>query len=68
MPIAKKMSGIRFSDEEREKLEKEAQQLGMSFSEYVRFRVTESSQLERIEKKIDSIAEKLDKTPGKPKK
>jgi hypothetical protein len=60
----KKITAVRLSDEERRRIEKEAEDLGITISEYLRIKVQGSSQLDRIEKKIDSI----DKKVSKPKK
>jgi len=48
---------VRFSEQERLTLEKEAAKLGMNFSDYVRERLRDSPRLERIEQKIDEIKE-----------
>jgi len=58
---AKKVTGVRLSDEERARLEKEADDLGITLSEYLRTKINSSSQLERIEGKIDEIKEELKK-------
>jgi len=52
---SKKMTGVRLSEQERQTLEKEANDLGITLSEYIRDRLKDSSQLDRIEKKIDDI-------------
>ena len=49
------MTGVRLSEQERQTLEKEANDLGITLSEYIRDRLKDSSQLDRIEKKIDDI-------------
>jgi macrodomain Ter protein organizer (MatP/YcbG family) len=51
----KKMTGVRLSEQERQALEKEANELGITLSEYIRERLKDSSQLDRIEKKIDEL-------------
>jgi len=51
----KKMTSIRLSEQERQALEREANDLGVTLSEYIRDRLKDSSQLDRIEKKIDDI-------------
>ena len=55
MDATKKNTSIRFTEQERQALDKGAEELGITVSEYIRLRLTESSQLERIEKKIDEI-------------
>ena len=49
------MTSIRLSEQERQALEREANDLGVTLSEYIRDRLKDSSQLDRIEKKIDDI-------------
>jgi len=55
--ISKQTRSVRFSEQERLTLEKEAAKLGMNFSDYVRERLRDSPRLERIEQKIDEIKE-----------